>query len=143
MTKKFLGLAVMAIALCVGFSSCSDDDDDVDVDHLVGTWRLVSLQEEWIEDGEKGSDYEDDFDNNVITLRFNEDKSGVFTETGTTWNFTWSLNNNKDRINLSREIYDFENPYIVRLNSSTLILEEKFEYTGGDMYYKKVTFRKN
>ena len=38
---KLIGMALLAIVLCVNFVSCSDDDKDIDVNSLEGTWGLI------------------------------------------------------------------------------------------------------
>lgn len=46
-TLKYLGMALLSMALCVNFSACSDDDDDKGGESgfqsdLTGTWKCVS-----------------------------------------------------------------------------------------------------
>lgn len=40
----YLFAMMMAVVLCVGFTSCSSDDDDEGDAGLVGTWRYVSYE---------------------------------------------------------------------------------------------------
>lgn len=38
---KLIGMALLAIVLCMNFVSCSNDDKDIDVNSLEGTWGLI------------------------------------------------------------------------------------------------------
>ena len=38
---KLIGMALLAIMLCMNFVSCSDDDKDIDVISLEGTWGMT------------------------------------------------------------------------------------------------------
>ena len=40
----YLFAMMMAVVLCVGFTSCSSDDDDEGNPSLVGTWKFVSYE---------------------------------------------------------------------------------------------------
>jgi|Cm827metagenome_2_1110796.scaffolds.fasta_scaffold14467_1 uncharacterized lipoprotein YehR (DUF1307 family) len=48
-TFRFIGMALIAIVMCVNFTSCSDDDnEDSNVSKLIGTWYEVNSEEEQI-----------------------------------------------------------------------------------------------
>lgn len=59
---RMIGLAVVAILMCVNFSSCKDDDDDAKTASIVGSWVDVedpdytvvftSSNFEFLEDGD-------------------------------------------------------------------------------------------
>ncbi|MCD8030656.1 MAG: hypothetical protein LUF85_07520 [Bacteroides sp.] len=152
MTKKFFGIVFIAIVLCIGFASCSSDDDkevDITTDNLLGTWRATYEEGWWIEDGEKTnytSDDWEDWDDYIMTVQLNEDGSGIYTEEAkdsdykSTGEFDWEIQG-KNKIRLSRYVYNFINPTIVKLSSDTMILEETEEYEEGDEYIK-VTFKR-
>ena len=62
-TLRFIGMALLAIVLCVNFAACSDDDDEPQVTPatLPGTtWKITSSDE----NGMEGA-----------TFTFNEDKT--------------------------------------------------------------------
>ncbi len=78
---NFLAAFFLAVAmLTTTFTSCNKDDDEGSSDpkDLVGTWKLVSVEEWWkdLEDGESDHDkytIDSDDDDEMVILTFNED----------------------------------------------------------------------
>lgn len=140
MKKNWFSLfaTMMAVVMCVGFTSCGDDDDeggsvDVTVANLVGTWQLQS-EEEYDEDGdleEKGSPSE------PIYVHFNADNTGCEYERDEDdwWTnpFTYTLNGNT-------LTYGKGSNEIVTLTTSQLVLKYTYSYGGWCIErYKKVS----
>ena len=57
---KLIGMALLAIMLCMNFVSCSDDDKDIDVISLEGTWGMTYC---------KYFDYRDNSLSDIIPMR--------------------------------------------------------------------------
>lgn len=46
-TFRFIGMALLALVLCVNLTACSDDDDDNDTSTLNGTsWEITNSEED-------------------------------------------------------------------------------------------------
>jgi len=94
--KKIFAI-VLLLGLVFALVGCGDSDHP-----LVGRWEGVSL--EIIFDGE--SEIFDDFDD---TLEFFSDGTGVTTEGGRSFDFTWSAENGRLRMteNGDTEVMDY------------------------------------
>ena len=98
MKKIFLSLA-----LCFALFSCSSNDDD-NLDLIVGTWNLFSLNGVEVSDCEKQS---------YITFQVN------YTATGEDYNI--ATNNNCERVGVSETVQwinNGNNTYVIRPNSN-------------------------
>ncbi|MCC8188523.1 MAG: lipocalin family protein [Bacteroides sp.] len=134
MTKKFLGIAFLAMALCVGFASCSDDDE-VKTDRLVGKWYVTHVEGWYMEDGDK-KDYSWGV-NDVWTYQFNSDNSGTEVERGgDSYSFTWSVPNDT-HIRMAFSGKTDETVEVSKLTKSTFI----YKYETSDEY-RRVTMEK-
>jgi len=155
-TFRFIGMALMAVLVSMGFAACSDDDDNIgNVSDIYGTWETThsegwekvdgKIDDEWDWDASKSSntDYLDRF---------------VFTEDGEVTMYYWSgsrwysdgtydytISGNKLRI----EDYDGDEEDLVitikSLSESVLVLEGSYSETeDGEKYegYEKITFKK-
>ncbi len=93
-TLRYIGMALLAVVLCVNFAACSDDDED-DVQTLSGTtWKIVSSDDEDME-GTSGATVAFKTDG---TVKFNPDAG---------WNYArWTLNGNTLKIVLGEQNAD-------------------------------------
>ncbi|MDE6823062.1 MULTISPECIES: lipocalin family protein [Bacteroides] len=52
-TLRFIGMAIVAVIMCVNFAACSDDEDESgNAASLIGTWKIEKVatngvEEEW------------------------------------------------------------------------------------------------
>lgn len=37
-TFRLIGVAILAIALCINFTACDDDEENVNMSELIGLW---------------------------------------------------------------------------------------------------------
>lgn len=82
-TLRKIGLAIMAIVLCVGISACSSDDDDNNTGLAGTTWKIVSISDI---DGEL-----EDLQNATITL--NANGTITFSPANVGWSYAhWTYN---------------------------------------------------
>lgn len=44
-TFRLIGMALLAIVMCVNFASCSDDDEEETGTNIVGTWKYTSNED--------------------------------------------------------------------------------------------------
>lgn len=80
-TLRSIGMALLAVILCVSFATCSDDDDESST--LAGTtWKIITTDEEDMEG---------------VTFTFNENKT--VTVNPSIWSkVTWSVSDNDLKI---------------------------------------------
>lgn len=113
-TFRFIGMVLLTVLMCVGFTACSSDDDD-DANgssSIVGTWKYI-----------------DSYEDEMLTMTFNSNKTGVLTVTyyddgrqtsSTTENFEYSYNATEEEITIVGS--DLEGTYSVKITSSYLVL---------------------
>ena len=46
-TFRLIGMALLAVVMCVNFTSCSDDESDVDSNSIVGFWKIASYDDDF------------------------------------------------------------------------------------------------
>ena len=125
----------MMIALCIGFTACSDDDDEGIAGDaktlIVGTWEST-----W----SKGYEIYEAYTEDVYT--FKNDGSGTYkdvSESSTyTEDFTWSISGNKLKITFNG--YGDE-ATIKTLNGNTLVLVSQ-DKDENEEYYDEISFKK-
>lgn len=111
---KFFATMLIAIATCVGFTSCGDDDDDEnDNSAIVGTW-VGTFSEDY-----GGADIDE-----IITMTFTKD--GKMTATG--------VDNTEPENN-----WAFSGTYITQTHESAagnvLLISMAGYYAGDDEFY--------
>ena len=129
----------MMIALCIGFTACSDDDDEGIAGDaktlIVGTWESTWSKGYEIYEGER-----DEWNEDVYT--FKNDGSGTYkdvSESSTyTEDFTWSISGNKLKITFNG--YGDE-ATIKTLNGNTLVLVSQ-DKDENEEYYDEISFKK-
>lgn len=89
-TFKFIGMAFIALMMCVNFSACNKDDDDPSYEDLIiGTWSDGDFTYTFKTNGtgtekgkDKGKEYSDSFEWSIsgdkITLYFEDDEDSEF-----------------------------------------------------------------
>ena len=114
-------LSCMVMALCVGFTSCSDDDDEGIAD-----------------DGEK-EEWDEAYTNEVYT--FKKDGTGTYKDEydNSTDPFTWSISGNK--LKLTYDDNDSDEVVIRTLNENTAVLVVQYKDKDTE-YYDEMTFKK-
>ena len=45
-TLRFIGMAIVAVIMCVNFAACSDDDEEEANATIEGTWKYTSSSDE-------------------------------------------------------------------------------------------------
>lgn len=119
---------LLVVALCAGFTSCSDDDNEVKegdktLTLLVGTWEYTN---EW-------SNTNGGTDVVVYTYQFNADKSYTYTETSdTSWhnyeeNGTYNYYQDTKKLTLGDETGSYA-VTILEISDNKLII-----YDDGDV----------
>lgn len=144
--KKFelkFWLSCVMMALCIGFTACSDDDEEGiagDAQTLiVGTWESTWSKGYGIYEGEK-EEWDEAYTEDVYT--FKNDGSGTYKDvsgsTPYTEDFTWSISGNKLKITING--YSDE-ATIKTLNGTTLVIiaQEKDE---NEEFYDEISFKK-
>jgi hypothetical protein len=131
-TIEKIFMVLIALSMCVNFSSCNKDDDDDDNDSIIGTWN--NYKDTWEEDGKTETDYYD----NKFFLTFNPDGTGV-------WNgdlirfIKWSVKGDKLTIVHNDEYYDEEITKLITIEKLTkneliLLYDDEDNYRE---FYKK------
>ena len=92
-TLRMVGMAIMAILMCVNFSSCSSDDDGGNP--IVGKYKLVSVSEE---DGDSNTDgwyefFEFKADGTFVDRDSEEVTYGKYTVKGNYLHIDWNIEN--------------------------------------------------
>ena len=104
-TLRFIGMALLAVVLCVNFAACSDDEDEPQTTPatLAGTtWKIASSDE----DGMEGA-----------TFTFNEDKT--VTVNPSMWSkVTYSVSDSNLKIIFNDDDY-IEGAIAINGNSAT------------------------
>lgn len=53
-TFRLIGMALLAVVMCVNFTSCSDNDEsDVDSNSIVGFWKIASYDDDFFDNEEE------------------------------------------------------------------------------------------
>lgn len=154
-TVKHLTVA-LAVLLCFGVSSCSNDDDNVNTSDLFGTWELVHEKGWEKENGKITDTWDDDADAKYFEagrVEFLEDytsRSYSYSSSRGQWVLddeinTFSVKGNK--LYMYGEYYGEagESGTIKTLNSSQLVVEFSETYTEDRIkyeYYVVVTYKK-
>ncbi len=139
MTKKFSGIAFMAIALCLGLGACSDDDE-VRIDRLIGKWDVTHVEGWYYDEEDEDHDHKHEYSEHISevwTYQFNTDNSGVEVDLdGDTYSFTWSVPNDT-HIRIAYSEKTDETVEVSKLTKSTFIY--KYETSSE---YRRVTMEK-
>ncbi len=128
-TIEKIFMVLIALSMCVNFSSCNKDDDDDDNDSIIGTWN--NYKDTWEEEGKTETDYYD----NEYFLTFNPDGTGA-------WDgdfIKWSVKGDKLTIVYNDEYYDEEITELItieKLTKNELILLYDDEYNYREFYKK-------
>ncbi|MCD8032274.1 MAG: hypothetical protein LUF85_15990 [Bacteroides sp.] len=139
-TKKFFGIAFMAIVLFIGFTSCCSDDDlgsDEEIAaNLIGPWETVTHRGWYEAEGERESE-DWDYDAEEWVCEFYKEDTGKEIWYGASEKtFSWSV---KDKVLTVRADDYTEKSEITKLTSSQLVIEAYDE--DGNKYYDKITFK--
>ncbi|WP_294620017.1 lipocalin family protein [uncultured Bacteroides sp.] len=143
--KKFelkFWLSCMVMALCVGFTSCSDDDDEGIAGDaktlIIGTWQSTWNKGYEIYDGEK-EEWDEAYTDEVYT--FKKDGTGTYKDEydNSTDPFTWSVSGNK--LKLTYDDNDSDEVVIKTLNENTAVLVVQYKDKDTE-YYDEMTFKK-
>lgn len=134
MKKNYFLLMAMLLFAVVGFTSCSDDDEGGISGNasaqLVGEWMGVYYESYEIYEGEK-EEWNESLVGEGLYVTFHSDgtaeSDGVYAD--------WEVSGNT-------LIMDGVRFTILTLNATTLILEYKESYGGGDGLYEKYTFER-
>ena len=141
-TFRMIGMALLAILMCVNFTSCSSSDNEEDepasTNMLIGTWNKVSefKRTEYADGSYKEN--ESNSDNHFRLVFKSNNKGESYEYENGKWikenDFTWELNGSK--------LYMDEGyGNILELTTTKLVVEET--YTDDDnKIYQKVTFQK-
>ena len=111
-TFRFIGMALLAIVMCVNFASCSSDDDEKDNSSLlIGRWQLVSDREVY------------EFKANGEFFLYEFDEDGDIGAKG-----TWEKSGNSLKLKFTIDDDDFKIPYtynakIIELTTIRLVFE--------------------
>ena len=137
-----LWLSYILIALCIGFTGCSDDDEGVNGDAktlIIGTWESTWYKGYEIYNGKKET-WDEAYTEDIYT--FKNDGSGVYQDiSGSTIhseNFKWSISG--DKLKISLDGYSDE-ATIKTLNESTAVLTSYEKDEEGE-FYNEITFKK-
>ena len=133
----------MMIALCIGFTACSDDDDEGIAGDaktlIVGTWESTWSKGYEIYEGER-DEWNEAYTEDVYT--FKNDGSGTYkdvSESSTyTEDFTWSISGNKLKITFNGS---GDEATIKTLNGNTLVLVSQ-DKDENEEYYDEISFKK-
>lgn len=148
-TFRFIGVAILAIALCVNFTACDDDEENVNMSELIGLWEPYHA--EGYETGPNGfrnewnEEIEDVATNEIEYSRLEFLTDGEFKEHY--YYNGWHYDGGRYQVEGSKitifddedEIYDQFN--ILLLNEGQLVIESK-EKEDGYEYYEKISFRR-
>lgn len=148
-TFRLIGVAMLAIALCVNFTACDDDEENVNMSELIGLWE--PYHSEGYEIGSNGQRYE--WNEDIEDVATNESEysrlefltDGVFKEHY--YSFGWHYLNGTYKVEGSKiTIVDDEGDFydsctILLLNENELIMEFK-EKEDGYEYYAKLSCRR-
>lgn len=131
-TLKFMCMALCAMVLCTGFSSCSKDDDDNKGGNasnpLIGTWKVISS---------------DDMDADA-TFTFNS--NGTVTTSDKEWNdggVWYTVNGNTLKIDFRHDDYTYG---IYSIDGNTAVYQYSWydikEETKDGEYHYSMTLQK-
>lgn len=130
MKKNYVLLMAMLLFAVVGFTSCSDDDEGGGSGQLVGRWMGVYYESYEIREGNK-EELNHSLVDEGLYVTFHSDgtaeSNGVYAD--------WHVSGNT-------LILDGDRFNILTLNSTTLVLEYRELYEGGDEFYEKYTFER-
>lgn len=147
--KNYLLLCVLTLGMGFAFTACGDDDDEPgNKSDLTGTWVQTEFYECEKEDGEivheSNTPYTDarvEFkDNGVINLYFSLSGSWQVDDSG-----KWWMSGNNIYVRWEGDDEDEYFGSVLTLNSTTLTVEAKEDYTEDGVryeYYEKATYKK-
>ena len=148
-TFRLIGVAILAIALCINFTACDDDKENVNMSELIGLWEPYHA--EGYETGPNGfrnewnEDIEDVATNEAEYSRLEFLTDGEFKEHY--YSNGWYYDSGRytiegSKITLLDNEGDFYDQFtILLLNENELIMEFK-EKEDGYEYYEKLSCRK-
>lgn len=105
-TFRLIGMALLAVVMCVNFASCSDDDDEEETNSeykaLLGSWQMSE------QDGDI-----------LVTSSF------IFNSNGT-YSFTYAENGDSDEVYTGKFTYDANSHKITRYEGNSNIIYEEY-----------------
>ena len=140
--KKFgFLLSFLMMALCVGFTSCSDDDDEKGgqiTASIVGTWQSTWESGYEIEDGEK-DEWSEEYTEEILTFNADGTATNPSLSDGYSDNFTWKISGNQLILCSGEDVEVYNSK---TLNSTTLVIYEYYKEKGYEFYvedtYKRI-----
>ena len=158
-TFRLIGLALLAIMLCVNFASCSNDDKVGDIDSgIEGTWYLLASQGYGIYDNGQKEEWDEKYpdlkENKMVIVKLSENNylikiyidydSNIYSWEDDPISFIAKRDGN-DIIPIE-PLYDFWDSFkIVSISQNTLVIEcfEKEDINmGKEDSYSKNTYSK-
>lgn len=160
-TFRLIGMAFVAVLLCLNLSSCKDDDEGPSVKSLIGVWEGIEADswsivpgyeqdDDWWadrpdKDSQRGVDISD------YRVEFNSDqfyRIYTYNSVNKSWHLgsvgKWSVSNNKiTMVSYSNGKYDEENPSEFKIleHKDSKITLEYYKLAPASENYGKLTFR--
>lgn len=163
-TFRFIGMALLAMLVCVNFTSCKDNEDGPSSNSLIGVWEGIEAdswsivpgshdenEEWWASSPDKETDNGVDISN--YRIEFNSDmfyRIYLYNENSKMWNprgvGKWSVSGEKITLvsyDSGDGKYDEENPdeYNILEHKDSKITLEYYKNTPASENYRKMTFR--
>lgn len=163
-TFRFIGMALLAMLVCVNFTSCKDNEDGPSSNSLIGVWEGIEAdswsivpgshdenEEWWASSPDKDTNNGVDISN--YRIEFNSDmfyRIYLYNENSKMWNprgvGKWSVSGEKITLvsyDSGDGKYDEENPdeYNILEHKDSKITLEYYKNTPASENYRKMTFR--
>lgn len=163
-TFRFIGMALLAMLVCVNFTFCKDNEDGPSSNSLIGVWEGIEAdswsivpgshdenEEWWASSPDKETDNGVDISN--YRIEFNSDmfyRIYLYNENSKMWNprgvGKWSVSGEKVTLvsyDSGDGKYDEENPdeYNILEHKDSKITLEYYKNTPASENYRKMTFR--
>lgn len=159
-TFRLIGLALLAIMLCVNFASCSNDDKVGDIDSgIEGTWYLLASQGYGIYDNGRKDEWDEKYpdlkENKMVVVKLSEDNYLIkiyidYDSDIHSWEddpISFIAKRDGNNITPIEPLYDYWDSFrIVSINQDSLVLEwfeEADPYMGKEDSYSKNTYVKD
>ena len=127
-----IGMALFAVLMCVNFTSCDKEEEETAT--IYGEWRMVSAESWRYDDGELVyHNLDEDWDEYIIIIGFNEDGTYYSIEEGYEIKSTYNYKDGMLTIGVGEE----GSYKVIKLTTSTLVLERTQVYDGDKKIYKK------
>ena len=163
-TFRFIAMALLAMLMCVNFTSCKDNEDGPSSNSLIGVWEGIEAdswsivpgshdedEEWWTGSPDKQTDNGVDISN--YRIEFNSDmfyRTYHYNEGSSMWYLggvgKWSVSGKKRTLvsyDSGDDKYDEENPdeYNILEHTSSRMTLEYYKNTPAGENYRKMTFR--